>query len=168
MKPRFKFLTGDINWQQYGGTWLSQKLNNGEFDYWLAIRVINWEDSTGEKPDGNTYNVELLSVSPSEAGPENLKRAFECIGQENSDESILDNPVCQCDALLSYGVYAHLWSADGKNINKLMREVRKQALVATSLYGFYMDRAQNRIGDNGWDFQRGQIGRAIGLKSVQQ
>ena len=164
MKPRFKFLTGDINWQEYGGTWLSQKLNNGEFDYWLAIRVINWEDATGEKPDGNTYNVELLSVSPSEAGPDNLKSAFAYIGQESADKDVLENPICQCDALLSYGVYAHLWSADGQNINKMMREARNQAFLAQGLYGFYMDKQQNRIGDSGWDFQRGQIGRAIGLK----
>lgn len=159
MRPRFKFLTGDINWQQYGGTWLSQKLNNGEFDYWLAIKVMNWEDATGEKPDGNTYNVELLSVSPSEAGPENIKQAFGCCGMD--DDSLLNNPVCQCDALLSYGVYAHLWSADGKNIHKLMRAAREQALLASSLYGFYMDRVQNRIGDSGWDFQRGDIGQAF-------
>lgn len=160
---KFSFLTGDINWQAYGGSWVSKKLNNGEFDYWLVIRLINWEDATGEKPEGNTYNVELLSVSPSEAGPENLKRAFEYCGMEQKSPEMLSNPLVQVEALVSYGVCAHLWQSDGNNCHALLKEARNQALIASGLYGFFMDRQQNAIGDTGWDFQRGEIGKAIGL-----
>jgi hypothetical protein len=43
MKVRFNFLTGDVNWSQYGGTWISQKFNNSDTDYWLVREIINWE-----------------------------------------------------------------------------------------------------------------------------
>lgn len=155
MKPRFKFLTGDINWEKYGGTWLSQKLNNGEFDYYLAIRFMNWEEETGERPEGSRYHIGLLSVSPSEAGPENLASAFNCCG---TPDECKDNPIVQCDALLSYGVYAPLWQTEGNNVSRMMREARKQSVIATALYGFYMDQPKNRIGNSGWDCQKGQIG----------
>ena len=32
-----KFLTGDINWTEYGGKFVTKKLNNGDFDYWLVL-----------------------------------------------------------------------------------------------------------------------------------
>ena len=38
---RFSFLTGDINWAEYGGVWISQKLNNGDSDYWLVRGLVN-------------------------------------------------------------------------------------------------------------------------------
>jgi len=38
---RFKFLTGDVNWETYGGKWVSPKLNNGDFDYWLVLEFVN-------------------------------------------------------------------------------------------------------------------------------
>jgi hypothetical protein len=46
---KFKFLTGDINWQTYGGKFISKKLNNGEFDHWLVIEVTNWANAVGER-----------------------------------------------------------------------------------------------------------------------
>ena len=159
---QFRFLTGDINWLAYGGTWISKKLNNGEFDYYLAIRFTNWLEDTGETlPDGERYHVELLSVSPSEAGEESLARAFACCGMDGEDENsqrIRKMPLAQVDALLSYGIYAHLKEFQGNNSRKLLRAARAEAQTANMLYGFYMDRIQNRIGDTGWEFQQGKLG----------
>ena len=41
---RFKFLTGDVNWQTYSGLFVSRRLNNGDFDYYLVLRVENWNE----------------------------------------------------------------------------------------------------------------------------
>jgi hypothetical protein len=153
---RFTFFTGDCNWQEYGGKFISKKQNNGEFDFWFILDVVNWFDAVGEREAPAKYNVSLQSVSITEAGEEELKKAFECCGYE--EEDIADATEEQkLDALLSYGVYATLWSESGNNLNKLMKEGRNQAQIASMLYGFYMDRQQNAIGNTRWDFQRGQI-----------
>lgn len=156
---RFKFLTGDCNWQEYGGKFISPKLNNGEFDYWLVMDVLNWNDVDSEAVKTNgQYCVSLYSVSPSEAGSDNLKKAFECCGfQWDKEETLAADPIVQVECLVSYGIYTKVWSANGNNLAKLMRECRKQADAVTMLYGFYMDRPVNLIGTSGWDAQKGNI-----------
>lgn len=164
-KPRFRFLTGDGNWQQYGGKFISQRLSNGEFDYWMVIEVMNWEDVVGEreaKEIGSKYNVALYSVSPQEAGEEQLQSAFRCCGlldngDDASTEELRKRSDVQVECLSSYGVQALLWQANGNNIKRLMRDAKQQAMIAESLYGFYMDRAQNAIGSSDWEMQRGDL-----------
>jgi len=160
---RFKFLTGDMNWETYGGKFISRKLNNGEFDYYLVMDILNWNevDSEAVKTNGQ-YCVSLHSVSPSEAGSDNLRKAFECYGLDGT-EDFTSNPLVQVECLESYGVYTPVWSASGNSLSKLMREARKQADVVHGLYGFYMDRPVNRIGTSGWDAQKGNILAGIGL-----
>jgi hypothetical protein len=160
---RFKFLAGDINWETYGGKFVSRKLNNGEFDYYLIMDILNWNDVDSEAVKTNgQYCVSLHSVSPSEAGSDNLKKAFECCGFDGT-EDFASNPLAQVECLESYGVYTLVWSASGNNLSKLMREARKQAECVHGLYGFYMDRPVNRIGTSGWDAQKGNILAGIGL-----
>jgi hypothetical protein len=149
--PTFKPLSGDVNWKVYGGTFISKKYSNGEFDYWLVLEV----NSEGES-DGNYYYVSLYSVSPAEAGEENLKAALESMGADHlSEEAQTD--MLKVDALVSYGVRATLYHAEGSNLRKLMKAARVQAKGAEIMYGFYMDQPQNQIGATGWDVQRGNL-----------
>lgn len=153
---RFKFLTGDVNWLSYGGKWVSSKLNNGEFDYWLVMELINMDDACGRDNEGHpTYIVSLSAVAPSEAG-DKLKSAFECCGVDQSDECA-SNPLVQVECLHSYGVHTVLWQDNGNNARKLMRQARKEAQLANMLFGFYMDRAVNRIGTTGWEAIKGDL-----------
>jgi hypothetical protein len=69
------------------------------------------------------------------------------------------------ELLVSYGVYATLKTRYGSNYSKMFKEARKEAICAAGLYGFYMDKRQNRIGSDGWDFQRGNV--LAGLNQVQ-
>lgn len=86
---RFKFLIGDVNWLDYGGKWVSQKLNNGEFDYWLVLELTNMDDACGRDNEGkDRYNVSLSCVSPGEAGPENIAKAKNCCGWEDGAPSL--------------------------------------------------------------------------------
>jgi len=151
---RFKFFIGDVNWQDYGGSFISKRLNNGEFDYWLVIKVANWLKLVGEREAPAKYCVSLLSVSIDEAGEENLRQSLAACGVDSTD--VIEE--VKIDSLLSYGVYARLWEGNGNNIQKLMKEARNQAQLAGMLYGFYMDRQLNPIGNTGWDFQKGNIG----------
>lgn len=156
---KFRFLTGDVNWLAYGGKWVSSKQNNGDFDYWLVLDFVNMEEACGSDNDGKPkYHVELCAVSPHEAGETGLASAFECCGVP---EDAKQNPLCQVEALHSYGISAHLWQADGKNAHKLLREAKRQAQMVNGLFGFFMDRTENRIGSTGWEFIKGDLNSGL-------
>lgn len=154
---KFTFLTGDVNWRQYGGKWISQKLNNGEFDYWAVIELINMWDATGEE-DQPQYVVELSIVSPAQAGRENCEKACQSCGMEyNAPDSW-----SMVEMLHSYGIHAVLYSSRGNNAYKLLREVKHEAQIqAGMMFGFAMDRPENRIGSTGWEMLRGDINSAL-------
>ena len=149
----FKFLTGDVNWRKYGAKFVSRRLNNGDWDYWLVLEVINLPDAAGRAAD-STYLVQLSAISPEAAGKEKLDSAFASCGFSNDvDES---DPLIQVEALYDYGISAHLWHSEGNNLRVLLREAHRQADGIHCLFGFYMDRPENRIGQSGWDLISGQ------------
>lgn len=146
----FSFLTGDVDWQIHGGSFISPKQNNGNFDYALVLNIINMHEATGEM-DADKYNVSISAVAPSEVPKETQDRSLE-------DDSTPFNELSwemQIELLSEYGVSSSLWTASGNNYKKLMKEARIEADTITMMFGFYMDRIQNGIGSNGWDFIKG-------------
>lgn len=157
---QFRFLTGDTNWREYGGKFISRKLNNGEFNYWLVMEIVNWPETVGEREAselGATYNVTLSAVSPAEAGEDNLRRAAECCGIDLNDiDEITD--AMRVEMLHTYGISSPVWSENGNNLRRLMREARRQAdAMGCMLFGFAMDAPKNRLGTTGWECLRGDI-----------
>lgn len=152
---KFKFLTGDVNWQEYGGKFISKKLNNGDFNYWLVMEVINWNEHENE-PE-YTYHVQLCAVSPQEAANE-IPNALNSWGM--SLEELAEygkSEIVLVDLLSSYMGGALIWQSSGNNLRKLMQEARREAKLSTMLFGFYMDKPQNAIGSTGWDVISGDI-----------
>ncbi len=143
---KFKWLTGDMDWIDHGGTWISKRLNNGDWDYWLTISICNIECCGSD----DKYLVDLQAVSI-EAAKDKLEEAIEscCYGDIEIDEML------KIEALVSYGVTATLWSETGNNAYKLLKEARIQATGASSMFGFYMDGPKNALGHTGWDFISG-------------
>jgi len=149
----FKFLTGDMDWQEYGGKFISKKLNNGDWDYWLVLEVCNLSQYGNDFE--NTYMVNLHAVAPDSVNVEEIKSACECIGFEYKKDMPTRYIV---EALESYGIFAQLFSVQGNNIRELMKQAREEAKIIKTLFGFYMDRKSNMIGNDGWDFISGNIG----------
>lgn len=155
MKPmKWSFLSGDMNWEDHGGKFISPPQSNGEFTYWLVLEVLNWEEAVGEREaadiDGD-HNVSLSVVAPSECPVAELKSALESCGCEDME---IDSPLMLVEILHSYGVHAQVWNADGR-LKDLMREGKKKATETEFLFGFAMDKQQNQIGATGWDFLQG-------------
>lgn len=148
----FRFLTGDVNYTTYGGSWVSRQFHNGDFAYRLVIQLINMHEATGDENQPQ-YHVGVYAVSPEAAGQDNVDRAFDGLPEEFRDKELF-----QVEALHSYGIQATLWRASGDNWDKLMRAARRQCLFINSFFGFYMDVPENRIGNTGWDFIAGDIG----------
>lgn len=158
---RFQFLTGDVNWLEYGAKWVSPKLNNGEFDYWIVMEFTNMDEACGRDNAGQPkYDVSLSAVSPHQAGEENIRRAYDSCGlTDEQRETATSLALVEC--LHSYGVSALLWQSSGNNAHKLLREARHQATCASGLFGFYMDGAKNRIGTTGWEAIKGDLNSAL-------
>jgi len=179
MSIRFKFLTGDVNWQEYGGKFVSKKLCNGydgkgavqgedyDFRYWLVMDVRPNEDwEYGDKKDPKYY-VSLAVVSPEAADPGELQRAIDSWGIPDDElPRYMADPMFLVECLHSYGVAAYVWQGHGNNLSALMKEARREAQLASGImFGFYMDRAQNMIGSTGWDTVRGDL--LAGLRRFQ-
>ena len=154
MKNNFKFLTGDVNWLQYGAKWISGKKNNGDFDYYFVIEIMNWIKSTGGLgPDETKYNINVHAVSPAQAGEENVKKALDCCG---FPECELTDEI-KVEALLSYGIATPIEGLNCNNAHKGLAELKKKSQMFEMMFGFYMDRSVNRIGTSGWESVKGDI-----------
>jgi len=167
---RFKFLSGDVNWQTYGGKFVSKRLCNGydskgavkgrdcDFHYWLVLDVHPDEDWEYGDKKRSKYYVSLSVVSPEAAGPKELDAAIGSWGLfDDQLAEYMKDPLFLVECLHSYGVAAFVWQDSGNNLSKLMRAARKEAQAVEMLFGFYMDRQQNAIGSDGWDCVRGDL-----------
>jgi len=158
----FQFLSGDVNWTEYGGKWISKELygkdyNEDDFRYYIVMELINMDEliKTTEK----RYRV-ILSICTPDVEYTELKSAFECCGYT---EDFLDSykgnkDHIKVDALTSYGACAAVWNAAGNNYKELMREAREQAYQISLDPSIFLDEVYNMIGNTGWDFMRGEIG----------
>jgi len=153
-KMKWSFLSGDGNWEDHGGKFISPPQSSGEFTYWFVLEVINWEEAVGEREaadiDGN-YNVSLSVVAPSECPIADLKNAMESCGLEDME---IDSPLMLVEILYSYGIHANVWNEDGC-LKDLMQKGKQKAIEAEFMFGFAMDKHQNAIGATGWDFLQG-------------
>ncbi len=154
---RWRILSGDVNWETYGGKLISPPQNNGEFDYWLVLEVNEWEAVVGEREaaeiDG-THNVSLSVVVPSECPTEDYVRAFDSCGWEGME---VDHPEMLVNLLHSYGIRATIWDENG-NLRDLLRDAKRQADITAGItFGFAMDCPQNRMGATGWDTIQGNL-----------
>lgn len=167
-KTTFKWLTGDVDWQDYGGKWISNKLNNGEYDYWFIIDFVNLLDACGEreaKKMGGKYMVTLYSVSPSLAGEENLMEAIKGCGFNNSELKELSDEM-KVEALVSYGVSAQLWSECGNFAKKLIAMAKKEAKTMGEVeYNLNVKSFANTLGHTHEDFLRGDLSISKALEN---
>ena len=149
---RFKFLTGDVNWQEYGGSFISAKFNNGDWDYWYVMEVVNFDEADAK------YNVSVYVVSPEAAGEEQLTKAFDSFGFDKGDlPEYFSSDIGKVEALVTYGIKAQLWSENGNNLSKLMLKAKRDLVTINGLFGFFMDSPQNGIGSTGWDLAAGNV-----------
>ncbi|TAL62108.1 MAG: hypothetical protein EPN88_13905 [Bacteroidetes bacterium] len=143
----FKYLTDN--------SWVSRKFNNGDFDYYLVIGLIDMFEAIGNETI-KKYHVRVCAISITEAGEKNLENSFNCCGYPELMKHTNDTQ--KISALYEYGIFAQLWSKEGNNSRQLIKEAHVEAKLITSfLFGFRMDKAMNKIGSDGWDFIKGDI-----------
>lgn len=149
---KLHWLSGDVNFKKYGGRWISKKLNNGEFDYWLVIELNNLVEQTGTTHANFKYMTMTGAVAPMQIT--NKKLLNDLIRSHGSFSMPIEGLV---DETFSYGAYAHLTELYGNNATNLLKETRKQLDIIELLFGFYMDKQQNGLGATGWDLIKGEV-----------
>jgi hypothetical protein len=164
---KFKFLTGDVNWQTYGGKFISRKLNNSEFDYWLILEVINLKEACGED-EPLTYNVSVSAIAPSQLSNKTITSAIESCGWNDitTKEELIKKYSYSAliEVISDYMGGAVIFDTSGNNLSKLLKEAHKEAyLMGYFLFGFAMDKNQNQIGSSGWDILQGNLLAGIGI-----
>lgn len=166
MTTRFKFLTGDVNWPDYGGKFY-RRVAKGEGPTWgrfHVMEVLNWNEH-----DSNpecTYNVDLSEVDLDEATAKMIDEALRsCYGEADaiSVEADPNAALIKVECLHSYGSKAPLWNRSGNNLRKLMAECRAEsaALDDPSAHEAAMSRAVNAIGSTAREFAQGDIYSAM-------
>ena len=119
LMQKWIFLTGEVNWRQFGAKWFM--IDNYNDDYCYVIEIINFEDAIGEKikVDGVEYRYVgyLYTV-------------------------LLDNESAIKSALECYGITLD-------DLNGLTKKQRiKRIAEAISSYGYPMDRNEELYSNN--------------------
>jgi hypothetical protein len=138
---------------------ISEVWNNGNFNLRFAVKTMYLEEYLSESELATTgkYEVSILAVSP-QAAKKNIKKAYDSMGMDEEDlKTYKKNRLFPYQALLEYGIYATLWTKSGNDQDELEAEATKQLDIIHMLFGFYMDKSENQIGSDGWDFIKGDI-----------
>lgn len=155
----FKVLTGWCGTKE----WVSPRLSNGEFNYYLVIRIMDMTNTGREwndPPDRDPWLMEIMAVAPSLMSEEANELIVRHQGPK-ADRGELN----QIAELVLHGTYAPLWGKWGDSPLSLMMDARKEANSIESLFGLYMDKPVNRIGTTGWEAIVGDIQSGLNRKS---
>jgi len=145
---RFNSFLGECSSKE----WISQKLHNGDFDYWLVMRIVDMSEANPDYQDyySPRFWAELYVVAPSVLPVDLLRCAGAMDGnyEELSELEIVGN-------VFEYGYAARVWNQPGEAALSLMMEAYQEAQIIPGMLGLYLDHPVNRIGRTGWDMLGG-------------
>ena len=161
---RFSFLTGDMNYTTYGGKWISTRQNNGEFDYYFVIELLNWPETVGQREaPAKLQRFAVCRFAPaSRKGNSPRARLLRHYGG-NACDGNRQRPArygASGSAAQLRGLYPGLESRR-EQLARPNEGARQEARQCEFLFGFYLDRPVNRIGTTGWEALRGDLTSAI-------
>jgi hypothetical protein len=163
-KPRdndfgsFKFLTGDVNWLDYGGKWI-RKVGARRYH---VIELINWEDAVGSDADAlPTYHVDLSEIDLDEVDPTEalcssgwfleIRDGVAVVVNEHDRSEVGHGALTDTllvEACHGYGARAPIWEQSSNNAREAMRAARRRSreLDKSEAHAEAMDRPINLIG----------------------
>lgn len=154
---RFKIIDGGEYYSLFSvGICISNKLNNGDFDYYLLLDIQDAKE-LGKEIDLDFHHkyVGKISVVAPDKCKEYHNAAIDAEWSKDNKEWPIEKLV---PALYDYGLSVTLYEKFGNNNRKLLSILKKKAKEIECLFGFYMDRKVNQIGNTGWDAISGNIG----------
>jgi len=158
--PEFLTICGHPDYAAEGTKMVSKFTIDSDWPVYLMIEVVDWLDATGDE-DKPEWVVILSAVAPEAVSEENMKRAFDCCGFDLADleeESEEDALYMTLEALHSYGIKAPIGEFWCNEPDPAVKVAMREAVAVRGLFGFFMDRQVNAIGNTGWHFLQGEIG----------
>ena len=159
---RFRFLTGDVNFVDYGGAW-----------YWHAgdrvyhvIRLDNQEDCCG-RDAAETYWCDLRIVDLNAVGA-SIGNALESCGaldyalQAELDKDYARRDLIIVEACVAYGAYAPMVSLSGNNWRKMWRECARESRAVAGDASALDRGSVNGIGQTPREYMTGDMVSALG------
>lgn len=159
--PRgFHFLTGDVNWLDYGGVW-SRHVSGQRFHF---IELTNMDEACGRDNQGHpTYVVELTEIDLALVPPKEFASAMQCRGIDRRDAMEMSSEAL-AECVRSYGVRSPLHDVSSNNAHKAIAECRAESYRLTrdeNAYEAAMSRPVNAIGSTAREFGTGDIHSAL-------
>ena len=114
----YQFLTGDINFKEYGGQWYRC---TGDKEYYV-IESVNMENATGDISNGK-YLFTVYSIDMDNLTEKEIKDALSCHGCE--DEEGL-NELIIMEACVSYGHADIITNEYSNNFWKTFKELKRE------------------------------------------
>jgi len=134
---------------------------DAEGPVWLYVQMYELpEDCRG--PHKHKWCASLIAVSPFFATNHSVVDALRSC-EDSFEESWqeMDNnsrEMAVCEALVDYGVKATLVEKTSTRAKGPFKGCATEAAVANMMFGVYLDRQANAIGNDGWNFLRGDYG----------
>lgn len=114
MDNKFHWLTGDVNYRKYGGTWYRRD----DDTTFTIIEMVNMEDACGDISNGK-YLAIVSEVSID--NPVRNAEALKCYGMTVSEA--MEDVLILVTAHVGYGAN-QLWHNYSNNFYKLLREAK--------------------------------------------
>lgn len=151
MSNQLRFTT--VYRDQHDATLIGPKQNNGDFDWYPVITTADMSDYDDYPAK---YQCSIYAVSLDELRRTNtLDKVIDCYGRD--DPGYVWTDLDLVEAAIGYGASAPLWDNYGDNYADLLQQARREADLACSLTGVYLNRQVNMIGASGWDFIAGSV-----------
>jgi len=160
VSPRFTWLSGDVNYLDYGGKWVSQKFNNGN-DYWFILALDNMYDACGDDAEYK-YSMQLKVVAPSLVSQDKMKSALSSWGLDLDDlttdqygDSKPYDYMLAIEVLESYGTYSQEFSDEGNNYKALRSDAIAAAREFLKHDNARLSSSKNKLYATGLDMMAG-------------
>jgi len=180
----FKFLTGDMNWADYGGKWYRELEDHGygNLPTYHVIELFNWREDV-DSTYSYKYNVSLSEVTfikipltvilsaKRSYGMElnKTERYYRCFEKfpvfpGNWPKVLTDDKLHLLDVLHGYGAKAPLWDDSGNNFKKLLSAAKQYSReLEEDPYEHHkaMQKPVNRMGSTAEEYMCGDIYSAM-------
>ena len=116
----FKFLTGDINFIEYGGTWYKTDDN----ETYTIIELINMEDQTTNYPFKYLLSLDTVYLD-NDLEDRHLVSALESSGYDKPAYYHTIPDITKVECLHSAGYHDHIYDISGNNITQMIEHIIK-------------------------------------------